>query len=114
MFLFCNRTSPSQETREVDVHEARRRQAAGALLVDVGELDEWAAGHAEGAYHTPLGQLAARLGELPRQREILLICRSGRRSAQAAGVLLHAGHSPVTNVIGGMQAWARTGLPTGR
>jgi rhodanese-related sulfurtransferase len=116
VFLFRNRISSnsSQQARAVDVHEALRRQVAGALLVDVRELDEWAAGHAGGACHLPLGQLGARQHELPRDREILLICRSGRRSTQAAGVLLHAGHSPVTNVIGGMQAWARAGLPTGR
>ena len=114
MFLFRNRTPAAPKTPEVDAHEALRRQVAGALLVDVREPDEWAAGHANGARHIPLGELAAREHELPRDREILLICRSGRRSAQAVGVLIQAGHPSATNVAGGMQAWARAGLPTGR
>ena len=113
MFLFRKRTPATQQSPEVDVREALRRQAAGALLLDVREPDEWAAGHADGARHIPLGELAARQRELPREREILLICRSGRRSAQAVGLLVQAGHPSATNVAGGMQAWARAGLPTG-
>jgi rhodanese-related sulfurtransferase len=114
MFLFRKRTPAIQKSPEVDVHEALRRQVAGALLVDVREPDEWAAGHADGACHIPLGELDARQHELSRDREILLICRSGRRSAQAVGLLIQAGHPSATNVAGGMQAWARAGLPTGR
>jgi rhodanese-related sulfurtransferase len=113
VLFFRNRTPAAPKAPEVDVHEALRRQAAGALLVDVREPDEWAAGHANGAHHIPLGELAARQHELPRDREILLICRSGRRSSQAVGLLLQAGHPSPTNVAGGMQAWARAGLPTG-
>ena len=109
MFPFLNRTHGSYQ---VGVREARRRQAAGALLVDVREADEWAAGHAAGARHIPLGQLLARQVDLPRDREILLICRSGRRSTQAVDVLKKAGHPRPTNVQGGMLAWQRAGLPT--
>jgi rhodanese-related sulfurtransferase len=53
------------------------------------------------------------VNDLPRDREILLICHSGRRSAQAAHLLLKAGHSAV-NVAGGMQAWTQAGLPLSR
>jgi rhodanese-related sulfurtransferase len=68
---------------EVSVEEARQRQAAGALLVDVREPDEWQQGHAAGAQHLRLGHLAARLASLPRHSEVLFICRSGNRSARA-------------------------------
>jgi rhodanese-related sulfurtransferase len=113
MFLFPRQRPVHPKLQDIDVHEARRRQTAGALLLDVREDDEWATGHADGARHVPLGQLRASEQDLPRGREILLICRSGRRSAQAAQLLLKAGHSAV-NVTGGMQAWTQAGLPVRR
>jgi len=96
---------------EVEPGEAQRRLQTGALLVDVREPDEWASGHATGAVHIPLGQLPKRLHELPIDREILFICRSGRRSASAAHTAVAAGLGRVTNVRGGTIAWARAGLP---
>ena len=113
MFRFRRKSAVRLDLKDIDVHEARRRQTAGALLLDVREDDEWATGHADGARHVPLGQIGASEQDLPRDREILLICRSGRRSAQAAQLLLEAGHSAI-NVAGGMQAWTRAGLPVGR
>ena len=50
---------------------------AGAYLLDVREDEEWAAGHASGAVHVRLGELGARFGELPRDREVYVICRIG-------------------------------------
>jgi rhodanese-related sulfurtransferase len=100
--------------RAVDVHEARRHQSAGALLVDVRQPDEWSAGHAPHARLIPLGALASRLDEIPRDREVLLICRSGNRSGSAQRQLLQLGYEQVTNVSGGMDAWARAGLPVER
>ena len=113
MFLFRRKSAVHTELKDIDVQEAHRRQTAGALLLDVREDDEWAAGHADGARHLPLGQIGASEQDLPRDREVLLICRSGRRSAQAAQLLRNAGHSAV-NVAGGMQAWTQAGLPVGR
>lgn len=100
--------------RRLDVVQARHAQAEGATLLDVREEYEWAAGHAPGAVHIPLRQLPARLGELPGHRPVLVICRSGRRSAEAAAVLagplgVHLGD--VANVEGGMVAWAGAGYP---
>src|SRR5216683_703363 len=62
-----------------------------AVLVDVREDDEWAAGHAPGARHIPLGEIGARHGEIPRDRAVYVICRSGSRSAHAAQALTAAG-----------------------
>jgi rhodanese-related sulfurtransferase len=62
----------------------------------------------------PLGQLAARQGELPRDRELIMVCRSGNRSGTAAAQLRRAGFAPVRNMAGGMIAWARAGLPVER
>jgi len=101
----------SATAEQVDPAEARRRQQAGALLIDVRERVEWEAGHAPGALLVPLGQLPARLAELPPARELLLVCRGGARSARARRLLLARGYPRVTNVAGGMLAWARAGLP---
>jgi rhodanese-related sulfurtransferase len=82
----------------------------GAWLLDVREDDEWAAGHAPGARHIPLGQLSARAAEVPQDLTIYVICRAGTRSARAAGALTGAGWTAV-NVAGGMQDWAAAGRP---
>ncbi|WP_046469184.1 rhodanese-like domain-containing protein [Allosalinactinospora lopnorensis] len=77
-------------------------------LLDVRELDEWQAGHALDAVHIPLHELAQRAGEVPQDRQIYVVCRSGGRSAQAVQALNEAGWQ-ATNVTGGMQAWALAG-----
>jgi rhodanese-related sulfurtransferase len=81
----------------------------GALLLDVREPDEWAAGHVPGAVHIPLGQLVERVDELPEDRQVVVICRSGARSARAAAFLASSGFDAV-NLAGGMHAWAAAGL----
>jgi rhodanese-related sulfurtransferase len=81
-----------------------------ALLLDVREPEEWAAGHAPDARHIPLGQLGARAGEIPQGEAVYVICRSGGRSAHAARALTGGGWQAI-NVAGGMQDWAAAGRP---
>jgi len=100
--------------RAVEVQEARRRQATGALLIDVRQREEWQQGHAPRAILIPLGSLGSRLDEVPRDREVLLNCRSGNRSGSAQRQLMQLGYERVFNVSGGMNAWARVGLPVER
>ena len=101
---------------EVGPEEADRLVAAGALLLDVREDDEWEAGHISGAVHIPLGQLTARIQELagqhqaPGERRVVVVCRSGVRSANAAAFLTASGVDAI-NLAGGMRAWAAVGLP---
>ena len=83
---------------------------AGVYLLDVREDDEWTAGHAPDAVHIKLADVPARSAELPRDRELYIICRSGRRSAYAAEGLLAAGLNAV-NVADGMTGWAVAGRP---
>ena len=83
---------------------------AGVYLLDVREDDEWTAGHAPDAVHIRLGDLAARADELPRDRELYIICRSGTRSAYAAQGLLGGGLNAI-NVADGMTGWAVAGRP---
>jgi rhodanese-related sulfurtransferase len=101
---------PVLPVREVTVLEASRLVGSGALLLDVREADEWAAGHAPEAVWIPMGDLQARVGELPAERQVVAICRSGARSYTVAQALLGAGYDAV-NVEGGMRAWSAEDLP---
>jgi rhodanese-related sulfurtransferase len=99
---------PYRDVRPAEAKEAMEER--GAVLLDVREPHEWRSGHAPKARHIPLSQLSSRTGELPRNREVLVVCRSGSRSARAAR-LLSAQRGDVANVKGGMAAWVRAGLP---
>lgn len=94
----------------VSAAEAAALAESGALLLDVREPHEWQAGHAPKARHIPLADLARRASELPRGRTLITVCRSGARSARAAAQLARSGRE-VSNLTGGMHAWARAGLP---
>ncbi len=89
----------------VSADEGQQMLEDGALLLDVREADEWDAGHAPEAVWIPMGDLQARVEELPRDRRIVAICRSGARSDAVAGALIGAGYDAV-NLDGGMRAWA--------
>jgi sulfur dioxygenase len=82
-------------------------------VVDVREADEWSGplGCIANARRVPLGQLAARAGELDRARPIVTACRSGARSAQAVAILQKLGFERVANLAGGMIRWRASGLP---
>ena len=82
----------------------------GGFLLDVRESDEWLAGHAEGAVHIPMGEIVARLDEVPADRRVHVICRVGGRSAQVVQYLIAQGRDAV-NVDGGMLAWEAAGRP---
>ncbi len=84
----------------------------GALLVDVREGHEFEEVHAEGAQLLALSEFEARYGELPQGRPLVMICRSGARSARAGQYLLDRGYTDVVNLAGGTLAWAESGLPT--
>jgi rhodanese-related sulfurtransferase len=82
----------------------------GIYLLDVREDDEWAAGHAPDAVHVRLAELNERSAEIPRDREVYVICRSGARSAYATQALSGAGWNAI-NVSDGMTGWAVAGRP---
>ena len=90
--------------------QAYEAHAKGAILVDVRENNEWEAGHAPKVRHIPLSRLGQRARELPKNRPVVLVCRSGSRSAQ--GVKILAGQfDDLVDVKGGMNAWVAIGLP---
>lgn len=99
-----------EEPTEVDVNTALKEMNEGAFLLDVREENEYVAGHADGAVSIPLSELQYRLEDLPGDREIYCICKSGGRSGQAAEALREVGFH-VINVTGGSLDWRAKGLP---
>ena len=99
--------------RELTPQQARVRQLAGAVMIDVRDAHERAAGMAEGAHGVAAGELlAAPASALPSpQQDIILICQSGRRSLDAAVALQTAGYTQLASVAGGTLAWRAAGLP---
>jgi len=93
---------------------AAMQTAKKAIIIDVRGDDEWQEQHIPGAVHIPLGQLNERLPELNRYKNsnVITQCRSGKRSAQALGILKSAGFTQVYNLNGGLMAWTNAGLTT--
>ena len=95
---------------QITPEEAQTRLQHGAVLVDVRERDEFDAARAPNAKLIPLSEFAARVTELPKDKEVVLICAGGVRSARAAEYAQAQGYT-VTNLEGGINAWAAAGLP---
>jgi rhodanese-related sulfurtransferase len=98
---------------QADTLKATRLYNDDALIIDVREDKEFAAGHIPKARHIPLGTLASRIHELEKHKAkpILVTCRSGHRSARACSMLKKAGFTTVYNQEGGIIAWERANLP---
>ncbi len=96
---------------EIHPH-ALEEVCAAVQIVDVREASEYGGplGHIQGARHIPLGELAARSGELARERPVVAVCRSGARSAQACVILQRMGFCDAANLAGGMLRWRAEGF----
>ena len=100
---------------QLDVHQLKARlQSADdkPLLLDVREGWELKLCALQGALHIPMGQITARLNELDPQRAIVVVCHHGIRSNRVAQFLSHQGFHNVSNLVGGVNAWAREVDPT--
>ncbi len=84
-----------------------------AIVIDVREPAEIAQGKIAQAKHIPMGELQSRIGELEKHKTkpIIMVCRSGSRSAGACGILSKQGFTEVYNLAGGMIAWQQSNLP---
>jgi sulfur-carrier protein adenylyltransferase/sulfurtransferase len=110
---FCNPVQDLNIT-PTDLQE-RLDRGEDLVLIDVREPYEWDAGHIPQAQHIPLAQVPQRLTDIPADRDVVLICRSGGRSGNAQQYLMSQhGYSRVKNLIGGMQRWARDVDPSVR
>ena len=95
---------------EVDVDELAQLRPTGASLIDVREPDEYEAVHVPGATLIPLGDVMARVDEVPRDEPVYVICATGNRSAKAVQWYRTQGID-ARNVAGGTQAWVQSGQP---
>jgi rhodanese-related sulfurtransferase len=98
---------------DVDAAGFDATRGSGAQLVDVRSAAEAARGMIAGAQHIPLASLPERLGELQRDRPVLVYCQMGGRSAQAAQFLAGQGFGQVINLKGGLNGWLASGRSLG-
>ncbi len=107
-------TQPVEEVvlpLEISVEEAYQLYQEGVFFLDVREQEEWDAFHIPETTLIPLGELPDRLSELPRDRQIVVVCRSGNRSQLGRDTLLQAGFTNVTSMTGGVTEWSNAGYP---
>lgn len=102
--------STSKLTSLVSVDEAFEMYQGGAFVLDVRTQEEWDEYHAPNTTLIPLDQLPARINEVPKDREILVVCRSGNRSQEGRDILLAAGYN-ATSMTGGLKEWYAKGYP---
>jgi rhodanese-related sulfurtransferase len=96
---------------EISVETAYSKYQSGVFVLDVRTQEEWNEFHAPNTTLIPLDQLASRVAELPRDKEIVVVCRSGNRSQQGRDILLQAGFTQVTSMAGGLTEWRAQGYP---
>jgi hydroxyacylglutathione hydrolase len=89
----------------------QREEPDAPIVLDVRNEKEWAAAHIPGSVNIPLNHLQERIGELPRDRRLVVHCEAGYRSAIAASVLAAAGQPNVMDLVGGFRAWEASKLP---
>lgn len=103
--------APASLPSQISVSEAYSKYQSGTFVLDVRTQEEWDEFHAPNTTLIPLDQLPARLNELPRDREIVVVCRSGNRSQEGRDILLQAGFEQVTSMTGGLNEWRASGYP---
>lgn len=97
--------APNIDFKSVDWEKAIEMNKAGAIYIDVRNPNELSSGFAPYAKNIPLGDLKTRYTELPKDKDLLIYCRSGRRSEAAAHFLVKNGYDRVYNVLGGFLAY---------
>jgi rhodanese-related sulfurtransferase len=98
--------------KEISVAQAKEKYDSGVFLLDVRQPEEWNEYHIPETTLIPLGELKSRVNELPKDKEIVVVCRSGNRSQEGRDILLSAGFEQVTSMAGGVKDWSAAGYPT--
>ncbi len=109
-------TAPVENTETgnakiINVKLAAEMREKGAFILDVREPEEWQEMHIPESILIPLGQLQNRLHEIPKDRDIVLVCRSGSRSRVALDFLRYKGFLKSSSMQGGIQLWRQVGYP---
>lgn len=117
-FLFLNNQNNAPASvaanlpKEISVDEAALKRDQGAFILDVRQPEEWQEYHVPGSTLIPLDQLASRLNEVPKDKEVVVVCRSGNRSREGRDILLNANFDQVTSMAGGLREWSAKGYET--
>jgi len=110
--FFCVGHRLDYKTISVSDARAMIQASSNVLVLDVRTPQEYVQGHLESAINIPLSDLPIRVGEIEKDRPILVYCQTGYRSTQASTILVKAGFTKVYNLEGGIIAWINTGYPT--
>jgi rhodanese-related sulfurtransferase len=113
----CSQPTSAQEPTveimdEISVEQAYQKYEQGVFFLDVRTQEEWEEFHAPNSTHIPLDELEERVGELAKDQEIVVVCRSGNRSQDGRDILREAGFEPVSSMAGGLRDWKAAGYPT--
>ena len=95
----------------LELEQAKALIAGHAVILDVREPDEYTSGHLPGARNMPQADILMRIGEIPRNEHLLVVCESGARSQGAARFLIGQGYHDVVDMAGGTSAWRSAGEP---
>jgi len=114
MMAWRTAAKPIETMREWSVWDLQDRieSERDLFVLDVRQPQEWVDGHIEGARHITGAELPQRLNEVPKDRPVAVVCGSGYRSSVSSSLLANRGYKNIANVLGGMSAWKRAGLPT--
>jgi len=91
--------------------ERQQKDGAATYVLDVRSPEEYASGHVPGAVNIPYDQIAARMAEVPKDKDVVLYCKSGRRAGIAAEVLAGQGYTRLQHLEGDIVAWVDKGRP---
>ena len=114
MMAWRTAAKPIEMMREWSVSDLQNRieSERDLVVLDVRQPQEWADGHIEGARHITGAELPQRMSEVPKDVPVAVVCGSGYRSSVSSSLLASRGYKNIANVLGGMSAWKRAGLPT--
>ncbi|HMB22600.1 MAG: rhodanese-like domain-containing protein [Chloroflexota bacterium] len=104
-----NKAAVSDLPRTISVSDAYNLYQNGAFVLDVRTQEEWNEVRIPNTTLIPLDQLPSRLNEVPHDKRIVVVCRSGNRSQQGRDILLDAGFKQVTSMSGGVNEWRANG-----
>jgi len=108
--FFLLRPAPSTST-EISAAQAYEKFQQGAFILDVRSQEEWDQVHISKSTLIPLDQLPSRLDEVPKDQDVVVICRSGVRSKEGMTILRNAGYTRAVCMTGGLIAWKAAGYP---
>jgi rhodanese-related sulfurtransferase len=108
IFLLAPKTTTAVEITPAQAYEKLQQ---GSFFLDVRTQDEWDQYHIAGSTLIPLDQLQDRVNELPKDKDIVVVCRSGRRSQSGASILQKAGFAHVSSMSGGLNTWTAANYP---